>query len=359
MSHPAIASSLPSSSPVSRRATAAFAASPPAGLPPRLHVRALPSPSARPREARTIPPRQAIPQPRTPRACRTSTHPSQLLDWLRLAARQVFGADIEARIEPYRACRCCVAQVRWCGEGVPLVDPWRESLQSPQVLPGITPLTPCLILGSRADPYSPAEATQRRTRRLLERLAGDPRGISGMEISILTRSPLLLRDLDLLVDLDRRHVVTVSVLIPAAEAELAGHIEAAAPAPSFQSPHSTPSSPPRAYPSSLRYPPPPPSPPSPSSPPCPDTRFELVHTLASHGIATQVLCTPVQPGLNNSAAVLRRLFDRAHSAGARDVCPAPRHPALRPTSAESRQLLGLFHRLRLERGFPRTLPGRG
>jgi DNA repair photolyase len=220
----------------------------------------------------------------------------------------------------------------------------------------MTPLTSCLILGSMADPYSPAEATQRRTRRLLKRLAGDPREISGMEISILTRSPLLLRDLDLLVDLDRRHVVTVSVLIPAAEAELAGRIEAAAPAPSLRSPDSMLASPPRAYPSSLRFSP---SPPSPSSPAGPDARFELVHTLASHGIATQVLCTPVQPGLNNSAAVLRRLFDRAHAAGARDVCPAPRHPALRPTSAESRQLLSLFHRLRLERGFPRTLPGRG
>jgi DNA repair photolyase len=375
MSHPAIASSLPSLSPLSRRGPASVAASPPAGLPPRLHVRALPSPSARPREARrapasrqttpprTILPREMIPQPRTPRACRTSTHPSQLLDWLRLAARQVFGADLEARIEPYRACRCCVAQVRWCGEGAPLVDPRLESFESlesllsPQGLPGITPLTSCLIVGSMADPYSPAEVAQRRTRRLLERLlAGDPREIASMEISILTRSPLLLRDLDLLVDLDRRHVVTVLVLIPAAEAELASRIEAAAPAPSLRSPDSMLSFPPRAHPSSLRRPA---SPPSPSSPPCPDARFELVRTLTAHGIATQVLCTPVQPGLNNGAAVLRRLFDRAHAAGARDVCPAPRHPALRPTSAESRQLLGLFHRLRLERGFPRTLPGRG
>ncbi len=202
----------------------------------------------------------------------------------------------------------------------------------------ITPLTPSLILGAKADPYPPAEATQRLTqrtlRRLLERFAGDPRetstlsAISGIEISILTRSPLLLRDLDLLVDLDRSHAVTVSVLIPAVEAELAARIEANT---------SSPSSP---------------------SPPSPDTRFELVHALAAHGIATRVVCTPIQPGLNNSVAVLRRLLARAHEAGAFDVSPAPRHPALRPTSAESRQLLALFHRLRLERGFPRASPGR-
>jgi DNA repair photolyase len=200
---------------------------------------------------------------------------------------------------------------------------------------GITPLTPCLILGAKADPYSPAEATRRLTQRalrhLLVRSAGDPReisSISGIEISILTRSPLLLRDLDLLVDLDRRHAVTVSVLIPAVEAELAGRIEA----------NTSPSSPP--------------------SPPSPDRRFELVHALAAHGIATRVICTPVQAGLNTSVPGLRRLLARAHEAGAFDVSPAPRHPALRPTSAESRQLLALFHRLRLERGFPRTSPGR-
>jgi DNA repair photolyase len=200
----------------------------------------------------------------------------------------------------------------------------------------------------------------------LERLAGDPDNpreistISGIEISILTRSPLLLRDLDLLVDLDRRHAVTVSVLIPAAEAELAGRIEATAPDRACQSTPSTlaasmaaspPSSPPLALPLS-------PSPASPPSPPSPDARFELVHTLTAHGIATRVVCTPVQPGLNNNVAVLRRLLARAHEAGAFDVSPAPRHPALRPTSAESRQLLALFHRLRLERGFPRALPGR-
>ena len=84
-----------------------------------------------------------------------------------------------------------------------------------------------------------------------------------------------------------------------------------------------------------------------------------MRTLAAHGIAVEVLCTPVVPGRNNGIEALRRLFDLAHQAGVCDVRPAPRHPALQPTDAESRQLLALFHRLRLEQGFPRTLPGRG
>ena len=311
MSHPAIASTLLSFSPVSRRAPASLADLLPISLPV---TGAVPAPAVR----------------------RPAGHPSQLLDWVRLAARQLFGAELDARLEPYRACRSCVAQVRWCGEGVPTrtVPPDRPAgapsagITGITGTTGITPLTPCLVLGAKADPYSPAEATQRLTQRTLRRLLERPRAISnvsGIEISILTRSPLLLRDLDLLVDLDRRHAVTVSVLIPAVEAGLARRIEAST---------------------------------SPSSPPSPDTRFELVHALAAHGIATRVICTPVQPGLNNSVAVLRRLLARAHEAGAFDVSPAPRHPALRPTSAESRQLLALFHRLRLERGFPRTSPGR-
>jgi hypothetical protein len=251
-------------------------------------------------------------------------HPSQLLEWLRLAARQVFGTELAERIEPYRACSRCVSRVRWCGEGMPFSNqrPYQrfDSLDLRQL--GITPLTPSLILGAKADPYSPAEAVQMRTRGLLE----TTQEMTGLEISILTRSPLLLRDLDLLAELDQRHAVTVGVLIPAADPRLARRLERLGP----------------------------------SHPPAsPDERFELIHALAAHGIAVEVICTPIQPGLNNSAAVLRGLLDRAHQAGAFDVRPAPLHPAIRPTPAESQQLLALFHRLRLERGFPRVLPSRG
>jgi hypothetical protein len=268
-------------------------------------------------------------------------HPSQLLEWLRLAARQVFGTELTARIEPYRACRRCVSQVRWCGEGLPAHPETAPGLQDV----GITPITPSLVIGAKADPYPPAEAARLRTRGLLLQLARPVRSLRSpsengtghsLEISILTRSPLLLRDLDLLVDLDQRHALTVGVLIPAADPKLARRLESTWAVP--QPPAPTSSSP---------------------SPASPAARFELIRALAAHGIATEVVCTPIQPGVNNGVAVLRRLFDLAHQAGARDVRPAPRHPALPPSSAESRQLLALFRRLRLERGFPRTLPGRG
>jgi hypothetical protein len=324
-------------------------------------------------------------------------HPSQLLDWLswlswlRLAVRDLCGpstlripgmlgtlgtSETIGRIEPYRACNRCVSQIRWCGEGVRGYAEHQEPLETsrpmkhaelperpepvqfqqlpqpphaPKIIapgPGISPLASALLLGARADPYPLAESVQKRTRGLLEWVARLP---YALEVSILTRSLLLLRDLDLLVELDQRHAVTVSVLIPAADPKLAGRLDRGghrgprcargdqcARCDQCDRRH-------RGHP----------------VPPASPDRFDLVRILAAHGIATQVLCTPIVPGRNNGAAALHRLFDLARQSGASDVVPAPRHPALAPTRAESQHLLALFRRLRLEHGFPRALAGRG
>jgi hypothetical protein len=146
-------------------------------------------------------------------------------------------------------------------------------------------------------------------------------------ISILTRSSLALRDLELLVDLDQRHVLTVGVLLPTTDPRLLRRLEPRVTSASFAS-------------SAI------------------DDRLHLAATLAAHGIATRILCSPIVAGMNNSAGSLRGLFEAALAAGASDVLPAPLHPNLPPTTAESGQLLALFYRLRLQYGFPRILPGR-
>src|ERR1700694_2813236 len=131
MSYPAIAPTLLSFSPAPRRA----ADSVPACLPP-------------------APPRPAPAAPTTV----ARHHPSQLLDWLRLAARQVFGAELAAGVDPYRACRYCVSQVRWCGEGVPA-----------RLAPPAPSLPPAQVSDARmnpAMPRTPPRGPQRTARAL-------------------------------------------------------------------------------------------------------------------------------------------------------------------------------------------------
>ena len=66
-----------------------------------------------------------------------------------------------------------------------------------------------VFLSSASDPYQPAEARYRLTRRCLEVLHRDR-----FPVSILTRSPLVLRDLDLLKKFDRVRVGMSITTVP-------------------------------------------------------------------------------------------------------------------------------------------------
>lgn len=92
------------------------------------------------------------------------------------------------------ACRYCYASFmkRFSGHG----EPWGAFLDVKMW----QPLTNTkkyqgkqVFIGSVTDPYLPEEAEYKRTRALLEQLLG-----SGMEISIQTKSDLVLRDIDLI-----------------------------------------------------------------------------------------------------------------------------------------------------------------
>jgi DNA repair photolyase len=155
-----------------------------------------------------------------------------------------------------------------------------------------------LVIGTPAEPYDPADDRFGAARSLLSDLVRQ----EGLEITVTTRSPRLLRDLELLVELDKRHAVTVRVMVPATDAEL---------------------------------------------------QLQAVRTLAAEGIATTVLCAPL--GLDEGDEGLRRSFAAASDAGARDV--EVDAPPLGRTERE--RFLSLFRRLRLEHGFPREIAGRG
>jgi hypothetical protein len=246
---------------------------------------------------------------------------SRMLDRRMADARRLDARVADARVAEARGLDARVADPRVAdprradprGVNPRMADPW---IVDPWTVDPIS-----VRIGRRADPYPAVEASAEATRRLLESLADLKEGLA---VSILTRSPLVLRDLDLLLDLDQKHAVSVGIVIPSADPSVARRVESHLPAP-----------------------------------PSPAERFEVVRALASHGIATHVVCTPIAAGVNNSVPGLRRLLALASRAGASDVTSAPRHPALPPTPFEAEHLLPIFQRLRLEQGFPRAFVGRG
>jgi DNA repair photolyase len=158
-----------------------------------------------------------------------------------------------------------------------------------------------VALGTPAAPYEPAG---RSPLAALE-------GTDGLEIAVVTRSPEIVRELELLAELDRRSSVTVELMVPAADPVLAWKLEA-------------------------------------------------VTRLAAEGIAVRVLC-PLAAGVDDGEAALRKLLGAARDAGAWDVralaAPGKRlRLSLRPRTGAA---LATFLRLRLEYGFPREMTGRG
>ena len=152
-----------------------------------------------------------------------------------------------------------------------------------------------ILLGSAAEPYEPGQSLSRS---FLEDLAR----MEGLEISITARSPRILRDLELLAELDKRHSVVVRLVIEPGTPDLGA-------------------------------------------------RLQAVRSLAMEGIAT---CVLVASDDTTGEAILRPLLEEAREAGAHDVEPGPL-----PRRAAREPFLANFRRLRLEQGFPRTTAGRG
>ena len=72
-----------------------------------------------------------------------------------------------------------------------------------------------VAIGAATDPYQPAEGRYRLTRRCLEEL-----GAARTPLTIITRGPLIVRDLDVLTDAARRAEVSVNVSVPTLDEEV-------------------------------------------------------------------------------------------------------------------------------------------
>ena len=159
-----------------------------------------------------------------------------------------------------------------------------------QELPRIDPAGE-IAIGTATDPYQPIERRKRVTRSLLEVFARR----SGYRIGIVTKSPLIVRDLDLLTTIARQNTLVVHLTITTTDASLARLLE------------------PRA--------------------PRPDLRFAAVRRLRGAGIRTGVLSSPLLPGLTDTEDSLDRTARMARAADASFLAGEPLFlkPCSRPT----------------------------
>jgi DNA repair photolyase len=84
-----------------------------------------------------------------------------------------------------------------------------------------------IVIGTATDPFQPAERRFRITRALLEVLAEHP----GLSVAIITKSPLITRDVDLLKRINRHSALTIHLSLISTDRELARKIEPRAPTP--------------------------------------------------------------------------------------------------------------------------------
>ncbi len=138
-----------------------------------------------------------------------------------------------------------------------------------------------LVIGTATDPYQPAERRFRLTRSILEAL----RGWRGLKLGIITKSPLILRDLPVLQQLAERHELSVNISLSSTDAALLRRIEARSPAP--------------------------------------HARLRALKGLTDGGIHAGLLVAPILPRLTDSRAALTALFAAARKAGARYVAGFP------------------------------------
>lgn len=132
--------------------------------------------------------------------------------------------------------------------------------------------TPRMIaMGTNTDPYQPVEKQWRVTRGILEVLRD-----CGHPVGIVTKSALVLRDIDILKDMAKKNLAKVCLSITTLDPKLARAMEPRAAAPA--------------------------------------RRLATVRALAEAGIPTAVMVAPIVPAIND--AEIERILDAAKAAGA-------------------------------------------
>ena len=146
-----------------------------------------------------------------------------------------------------------------------------------------------IAIGTATDPYQPAEKKFEITRTVLEEMSRH----EGLEIGIITKSNMILRDLELLKEVSRHNQLSVSITVTTLKTNLARILE------------------PRA--------------------PRPDLRVDAIRQLSEAGILVGASCSPVIPGITDSPRDLDALVQALAKAGAKYAFTNPLF--LKPCSA--------------------------
>ncbi len=176
--------------------------------------------------------------------------------YLDLNAREDFEREIVVKVNTPERVRADLSKPGWKGEHV--------------------------ALGTNTDPYQWVEGRYRLTRGVWEAMR-DFRN----PCSVLTKSPLLLRDLDLFRELVEEAEFSANLSIPTLEERAWRQTE----------PHT----------------------------PHPRTRIEAVAELRRNGIPSNVLIAPLMPGINDSPEQVEKLLELCGEAGAGSVTPIGLH----------------------------------
>ena len=131
-----------------------------------------------------------------------------------------------------------------------------------------------IALGANTDPYQPVEAKRGITRQILETLRA-----YGHPLTVVTKSAMVLRDLDVLAEMAERRLAHVYVSLTTLDRQLARRME------------------PRAA--------------------SPSRRVEVIRALSEAGIPVGVLASPIIPALNDHE--LEAILEAASEAGAKNA----------------------------------------
>jgi DNA repair photolyase len=134
----------------------------------------------------------------------------------------------------------------------------------------------CVAIGAATDPYQPAEGRYRLTRACIESLAE-----TRTPFSIITRGPMIVRDIDVLVEAARRASVSVTFSIPTLDEDVWRKTE----------------------PSTAH----------------PRQRLRAVGRLVEAGIKTGIGMAPILPGISDRPEQMREVVRAARDAGATGV----------------------------------------